>query len=931
MKTNIQVFFLLLFFPFSWAQAKPEITQENVDELNREFQVLLDRVDGNITGLISDALVEGLEGATLDLETLSDSVSGLQSNLLETSCGVVDQALEDLAEVIEDHPLEFGLVTGFYDFAGIADDVIDHIRENPEDLFVPGVSVLSGMLSNRSSVSWSWSVEWEDTYIYTRDGGVWGYEVSGTKATIEYLIDYSERWGFPEQASSMSAAIQNQPDGDVVITLTDGNDKPSTLLNTESGFLTICTSAADLVNSARDAHLDVIHNLLPQTGLSIESVGPIEFTNFNVGPGIDFVSAQEMKIEIPHNEKWSILVPITIRTSLSGVSDTFNVDLSLNDFQISLGMELEAFDSGKVDFKRIDGPDLEFELDISSDNTLANAVVDFLSPALDLAVGSVAQGVVGVVDPLFFMAGSVVGPVAAHGELGDIGQDQLDDLLEPARDEFQSLVTHPMDPLGGILTYEKTSPWPDLENIILNIDQKILHQNMRYGVVTEVDMDDVGASALLSWKDAFSDGGPGNPGQISEGSDEQCPEIGNINSGYLRHQDAAVWTGTYLGALAHRYKVLPTSETKELLEHTLRAVEILFEVNDTDSSGKRFLARAAAPKNSPLGKAILCRGKSDFYKNEKVIDGEEWVSYQGGDGVSRDQYIGVMFGLNSVAQMVNDPELKARANTLIEDAVDYLISIDWVITEDHPLGLPTMWAGIGYQKITFLTIANSVVPGKYTSELEAAYKLLDMSWLGATVGILDPVNNFYAQNLFYTNLYSFFMLETDPVRREKMLGAGRVKDFYLGHHNNAYFNMIRASYEAADVRSDLIGQSVEILKRLMERPHRRYLPSTSLDAIAALESVVVDLPRQAKPKDGFRDGDEDGVIDTLPAFPVDPSLREWRDQFFWQGSGFVVESRHDEPERELSGIDISLVYWMMRAEKQDDLAWLVPVLHLLLN
>lgn len=938
MKLKGLVFLFALHLPFTSAFAEPKLTQESINELNREFEILLGNVGGNITDLISDAITDGLEGTTLDLEVLSESISGLEANLEETSCGIIDDALIGIAEVFEDHPLEVFLVTGIFDPLGITGDAVEHFRDNPLEPYVPGFGSLSDALGFGGS-----------------DDG-WEYSESGTKEQLTEemkgrVLRYIARWPgssryeeiesgerdfrefLNEDFLAIMESIDALPSNDKTVTISDSSESSASLRDHESGFVAICTGAAELVDSARDEHLNVIHQLLPQAGLSIESIGPIEFTNFDVGPGIDFVSSQEMTIEIPHNEKWSILVPITMNSSSPGFSDTFDVELNLKDFQVSLTMELEAFDNGKVDFKRIDGPDVDFDLSITSDDVLASAVIDFFRPALALAVGGLAQGVAGLVDHrLLILANTGISSVAAYGELGDIGGDQRDDALEPVIESFQDLVAHSMEPLGAPQVYEKTSPWPEMENIILNIDRKIRDQHMRYGIVTEVDMDNVGPSAWLSWKEAFSDGGQGNPGVIAEGAPKEgCEEFGNINSGYFRHQDAAAWTGTYLAALAHRYKVLPTSESKEHVEHALRSVERLFEVNDTENNGKRFLARATAPKDSPLGRAILCRGKNVFSKSEKVIDGEIWVSQQGGDGVSRDQYSGAMFGLNSVVQMVNDPALNARARNLIEDAVDYLISIDWAITEDHPLGLPTIWAGLGYQKVTFLTIANAAVPGKYSSELESAYKLLDLSWIEATVSILDPINNYYAQNLFYTNLYSYFMLETDPVRREKMLNAGRIKSFYLGHHNNAYFNMIRASYDDPALRNDLIDQSAEILKRLMARPHRRYLPQTSLDAIAALEAIDVDIPRQTKSEDGFKDSNEDGVIDSIPALAVDPALRKWKDQFFWQGSGFVVETNHEQVERELSGIDISLVYWMMRSQKQDDLAWLIPVLHLLLH
>ena len=74
------------------------------------------------------------------------------------------------------------------------------------------------------------------------------------------------------------------------------------------------------------------------------------------------------------------------------------------------------------------------------------------------------------------------------------------------------------------------------------------------------------------------------------------------------------------------------------LQHTLGGIGKLLDVN----GGRGLLARCAAPVGTPVANSFRVT-----YGNA-IIGGQPWVGYPGSNGISRDQYSGVFFGLDCV-------------------------------------------------------------------------------------------------------------------------------------------------------------------------------------------------------------------------------------------------------------------------------------------
>ncbi len=112
---------------------------------------------------------------------------------------------------------------------------------------------------------------------------------------------------------------------------------------------------------------------------------------------------------------------------------------------------------------------------------------------------------------------------------------------------------------------------------------------------------------------------------------------------YTRCGDSAIWTGHYLAAEAFRYQVTGSADALNNVKNAVAGINSLIQV-----TGTNLLARCLVPLNSPYATSIRSQEASNgIYTNSSA--GYFWVG-----NTSRDQYLGVAFGLAVAYDMVND-------------------------------------------------------------------------------------------------------------------------------------------------------------------------------------------------------------------------------------------------------------------------------------
>ena len=140
--------------------------------------------------------------------------------------------------------------------------------------------------------------------------------------------------------------------------------------------------------------------------------------------------------------------------------------------------------------------------------------------------------------------------------------------------------------------------------------------------------------------------------------------------GYTRCGDSAIWTGHYLAAEAFRYQVTQSADALKNVNQALAGIKSLIDVTGTD-----LLARCLVPLNSPYAAGIKSEENSNgiFTNNSS---GNFWVG-----NTSRDQYIGVIFGLGVAYDTVKQHG-GAQFDQSNRDTPDRVSAKSWMVGGD---------------------------------------------------------------------------------------------------------------------------------------------------------------------------------------------------------------------------------------------------------
>lgn len=316
-----------------------ELTPEEAGEIVDAAQPVFDFLHGDIPDALQDVTnvmyenaskfeeagfekvsaavdrMQTLESSLLESKRkLVDELSGLDSRLRDKSCGVIDEALEDLVNIvssINDVVDPYGIA----DPLGVTEGLVEHIRDNPTEPFIPGLDKVKDILGFGDN-DWSYSYTgtsaqflsegqeylamadftegrmiWINTSQFKSDfGAEFGeegvdklngalvfanYLATGEKPSILFgnTIDITEGPEFSdiEVASYVISTFRHLgarftnfaslATGDGTYTISDSNRTPASLRENESGFMAMCNELNNLADNVRDLHLDAIRAL----------------------------------------------------------------------------------------------------------------------------------------------------------------------------------------------------------------------------------------------------------------------------------------------------------------------------------------------------------------------------------------------------------------------------------------------------------------------------------------------------------------------------------------------------------------------------------------------------------------------------------------------------------------------------------------------
>lgn len=345
-------------------------------------------------------------------------------------------------------------------------------------------------------------------------------------------------------------------------------------------------------------------------------------------------------------------------------------------------------------------------------------------------------------------------------------------------------------------------------------------------------------------------------------------------TGYTRCGDSAIWTGHYLAAEAFRYQVSRDPEALANARAALYGIQNLIDVTATD-----VLARCYVPKSSPYAAGILREEAAHGIYEGRCLEQDCYFI----GNTSRDQYIGVFFGLAVAFELIDDARVRATAEGLATRLLDRLLEDAWAVR--LPGGeISTVFWHRPDQKLGLLAVGAKMNPRRFAARYQLA-RFFDAALVGAPAAVetLDEHNDYFKFNL---DALTFFLLLRDEGNRyyrglweEAYALLRRTTDA----HGNAHFNMIDRALRGPDASRD--EETRRLLEEWLQRPRR--------DAFVDLRGV---FPSCFQP---------DRACDPIPV-----PLRV-RTDFLWQRSPFLLFGG-GAGNIETAGIDYILPYWMAR-------------------
>jgi uncharacterized protein (TIGR03437 family) len=338
--------------------------------------------------------------------------------------------------------------------------------------------------------------------------------------------------------------------------------------------------------------------------------------------------------------------------------------------------------------------------------------------------------------------------------------------------------------------------------------------------------------------------------------------------GYTRCGDSAIWTGHYLAAEAFRYQVTQSPAALANVKQAIAGIKSLLDV-----TGTNLLARCLVPLTSPYATGIQSEEAANgIYTNSTA--GYFWVG-----NTSRDQYMGVIFGLGVAYDMVNDAGVQSSISQIATRLIQFLEGHAWTIV--MPDGsVSTTFVIRPDEILTLLQVGRHVNPSAFSTDYDIDRVLL-------AAGVLAPIavdaasdSSYFKFNLDYISFYNLIRLESSSAKSIYQT-AYQVVRGATASQQNALFDLVDRGLNGPNASRD--AEAAALLNQWLQRPSR--------DNTVNLNSVVPVCGSQA-------------------CQPIPVAFRP-PDEYLWEESPFQLAGG-GSGIIETAGVDYILPYWMAR-------------------
>ncbi len=324
--------------------------------------------------------------------------------------------------------------------------------------------------------------------------------------------------------------------------------------------------------------------------------------------------------------------------------------------------------------------------------------------------------------------------------------------------------------------------------------------------------------------------------------------------GYTRCGDSALWTGAYLAAESFRYNMSQSADALSNIKAALSGIESLVNV-----TGDNRLARCIVPANSPYAAGIESEEAANtIHQAPPYI----WV-----DNTSRDQVVGVFFGLGAAYDLVDDAGVKSRIGSVATLISTFISGHQWSPNDD----ISNTFLVRPEELQMLVQVTRHVNP---SSTLSAPFYTPPVS-LGVAIDVLG-LGSYFKFNLDYMTFYNLIRLQDNSDNRS----AYETIRNYTAAHQNAFFDLIDRALAGPNGPRD--AETIALMDEWLQRSPRDFTVDLS-KTVAVCTEACAPVPIAIRPPADF-------------LWQVDPF------QLSGGGSGVI----------ETAGIDYILPYWMAR-------------------
>ena len=591
----------------------------------------------------------------------------------------------------------------------------------------------------------------------------------------------------------------------------------------------------------------VPHNVNSKTTATIVRVNSLTFDG-PWAPGVRRLDQSGAEMALPLNGAWNLAGDVEVRIKgkllFIPIDQTFAVRVALTQLTARIAASFDSSDPAAPKVRSISPPVVRFNLKITSSNVIVDAL-GWLSSGLVDTVGRRAVAVAAV-----WAAAKLQAMVADTPRVFNDG--------------------------GAALPPVRRGP---LELAAAKLGDEIESLRTPFGPILEMKFD---APYSGTWGDSLVD--PAfSPGRA----------VGTHAFG-----DSGEMTGHYLAALAYQYAVTHSPSARD---HARRALATL----------TTLLTMRGEPGN--MNRSIMPISFLEEWQrpSTQYTPGNDWAQLWNGqlhsftDYTSRDEYMGLFYGLTIARDLFDDAGMKAQAQAGIEMALDYILRNGWTWRR-HDGAWGERWQGAFDQQYAWVLAAWSGNPAKYQAVHDQYHGFADLIWTGMWTSAIDPHGEYYKFQLGSGTIQVLLEHETDPAAYMRAYQAVAVQRHYIGHHLNAHFNNVYLAFDPSAV-ARLGAENTNLLSRWLLWPRRR--PGVDLHGDASIEKMQYTAPLNAAASVGLAPKTKE-----IAKYPIAPD-RRIGSGFMWSVSpcqldpGFV-----SNPDLYIEGetLDFVLPYWMAR-------------------